>query len=511
MHGRVVFTAVLALCCAYGQPSSRPGARHAWLIGNGTYEKLGRIGAPAANVAVLEAGLKGANFRIVTTRDAKLENLIKVRDEFLAPVKPGDVVLIYYSGFAIQARRENHLLPVDYDPATQLDEVAYKAPSLSNLRDVLDEKKPFVKIFLIDAPWEVPTAVAITGRGLDVPDIGGSAEIAIALSGQPGQTVPVPATAGPTLFTEKLTELIRQPGVPLEDVLLNVQRIARTQTQRPFAMQGFTVTFYFRDPVVTDRPDVKYITKMSRRDRQEYVFVPAGTFMMGCVPADKQCEKDELPRHQVVISKGLWMARTETEILAYKRFVGADPQKERKMPKEAPAWDRRREKENHPIGGAVWEEARDYCAWLGGRLPTEAEWEYAARSGKADQIWPLDDENSRDKANFSGKKGNDLFNETAPVKSFDPNAFGLYDMAGNMWEWTADWYSPTAYQGSPERDPKGPAEGNERVVRGGSWYSDAKKHLRISIRKPLKPDSAANHVGFRCVMDDTPETRKLLE
>jgi formylglycine-generating enzyme len=511
MSARFFLLVIAALCCASAQSSSQPGARHAWLIGNSVYSRLGKITAPAENVALLEAALKGANFRIVNTRDAKLDNLIKVRDEFLAPVKPGDVVLIYYSGLAIQARRENHLLPVDYDPATQLDDVAYKAPSLSNLRDALDEKKPFVKMLLLDAPWEVPSSVAVTSRGLAVPDIGGSTEIAIALSAQPGQTVPVPAAGGPTLFTEKLAELIRQPGVPLEDVLLNLQREARSQTQRPFAMQGFTATFYFRAPVATDRPDVKYITKMSRRDRQEYVFIPAGPFMMGCVPADKFCEKDETPQHQVVISKGFWMARTETEILAYKRFVGSDPQKERKLPKEAPAWDRRREKENHPIGGAVWDEARDYCAWVGGRLPTEAEWEYAARAGSANQVWPLDSENSRDKANFSGKKGNDLFNETAPVKSFDPNAFGLFDMAGNMWEWTADWYSPTGYQGSPERDPKGPADGKEKVARGGSWYSDAKKHLRISIRKPLKPDSAANHVGFRCVMDDTPETRKLLE
>src|SRR5688572_17849278 len=113
---RVVAIAAVALCCAAQTPSSRP--RHAWLIGNSNYSALGKVGPPARNLEALEAALKGANFRIVTTRDAKLDTLIKSRDEFLGPVKPGDAILVYYSGFAIQVRRENHLMPVDYDPAT---------------------------------------------------------------------------------------------------------------------------------------------------------------------------------------------------------------------------------------------------------------------------------------------------------------------------------------------------------------------------------------------------------
>jgi formylglycine-generating enzyme required for sulfatase activity len=471
---------------------------------------LGKVAAPARNVELLEAALKGANFRIVTTRDAKLDQLVKVRDEFLAQVKPGDSVLIYYSGLAIQVRRDNYLLPVDFDPATPSGDVPYKAPSLAGLRDALDEKKPYLKIMLIDAPWEVPPSIAISSPGLAVPDIGGSTEVAIALSTQPGQTIPVSNSGAATLFTQKLADVIRQPGVPLDDVFLTLQRDARSTGQRPFAMQGFTVPFFFRDPVQkTDLASVvKYVTKQNRRDRQEYVLVPPGTFVMGCVAADKQCEKDESPQHQVTISKGFWMGVSEVDIDHYRRYVEDSP-KTRKLPGEAPMWDRKRDKfTNHPIGGATWNEASEFCSWAGGRLPTEAEWEYAARAGAKDQIWPLNDENSREKANFEGKKGNDRFEYTSPVKQFDPNAFGLFDMAGNMWEWTADWYAEGYYKETPERDPTGPTAGRERVTRGGSWFSDPRKHLRISIRKPLKPDTAANNVGFRCVLDDTPETRK---
>jgi formylglycine-generating enzyme len=502
---RAVCAAALAIVCAAAQKPS-PGARHAWLIGNSHYVALGQLGAPGRNVDALEAALKGANFRIVTTRDAKLDNLIKSRDEFLAPVKPGDSIFVYYSGFAIQARRENHLVPVDYDPATSLADVAYKAPSLTNIRDALDEKKPSLKIVVIDAPWEVPPSVAISGRGLAVPDIGDSTEVAVALSAQPGQAIAAATADAPTLFTEKLAEVIRQPGVPLEDVFLTLQRDARSEGQRPFAMQGFTVQFFFRDPVKrTDIASmVKYLTRSNRRDRQEYVLVPAGTFLMGCVPGDKECDKSETPQHQVTITNSFWMGEAEVDVTAYQRFV--DGSKDRKMPKDAPAWDSKRNKTNHPMTFVSWDDAQAFCRWAGGRLPTEAEWEYAARAGKNNQIWPLDFQASREKANFAGQAGNDRFVNTSPVKQFDPNGFGLFDMAGNVWEWTADWYSDTYYAESPERNPPGPAAGKNRVIRGGSWNSDAKKHLRISLRE--KGVNGGNIVGFRCVLEDTPEIRK---
>src|SRR5208282_4517968 len=121
----------------------------------------------------------------------------------------------------------------------------------------------------------------------------------------------------------------------------------------------------------------------------------------------------------------------------------------KKMPMDAsfagrplnPAWS----DEGMPIVDVVWEDAQAYCGWAGGRLPTEAEWEFAARAGKTGEIYPLNSENSREKANFYGRKGNDIFDQIAPVRKFDESAFHLFDMAGNVWEWVADWWSPAYY------------------------------------------------------------------
>jgi formylglycine-generating enzyme required for sulfatase activity len=244
---------------------------------------------------------------------------------------------------------------------------------------------------------------------------------------------------------------------------------------------------------------------VNSKDRQPYVYIPAGSFLMGCVPADTKCEEHEKPQHPVKLTKSLWMGETEVTVEAFKRFLEmTDPKK--KLPR-APVEHEGWRTTNLPMPAFTFDDAAAFCKWAGGRLPTEAEWEYAARAGKAGEIVPLSAENAREKANFTGKKGNDRFDYVAGVKQFDPNSFGLFDMFGNLWEMTADYYDKGYYAESPAEDPKGPSGGKERVLRGGSWDSNPAQHLRISFRNK---GNGGNIVGWRCVIEDSEENRKLL-
>jgi formylglycine-generating enzyme required for sulfatase activity len=234
-------------------------------------------------------------------------------------------------------------------------------------------------------------------------------------------------------------------------------------------------------------------------DKQEYVWIPAGSFEMGCVPGDSECDEDEQPRHSVTLSRGFWMGRTEVTVGAYERFAVAKGQPMPAAPDFNPGWQLK----DHPIVRATWEQARTYCAWAGGRLPTEAEYEYTGRGGVEGARYPWGDTASHRYANYEGVEGPDEWQNTAPGGRFPPSKFGVYDLSGNVWEWTADWYREWYYAKSPEMDPQGPEHGVERVLRGGSWFN-APRVLRISDRFKYVVRAEDNSLGFRCVCETLP-------
>jgi serine/threonine-protein kinase len=225
--------------------------------------------------------------------------------------------------------------------------------------------------------------------------------------------------------------------------------------------------------------------KVSPKDGLKYVWIPAGTFMMGCSPGDKECFDFEKPSHQVTIAKGFWIGQTVVTVGAYKRFVAATG---RQMP-DAPTFNSGWVNDHMPIVNVSWDEATAYCGWMGGRLPTEAEWEYAARGGSTEARYGNPDEIAWYDQNSGG--------QTHEVAQKRANAFGLYDVLGNVWEWVNDWYDENYYQNSPSQDPSGPATGQARVLRGGSWAVDL-GFVRASFRVGYYPASRGNGIGFRC-------------
>jgi len=221
------------------------------------------------------------------------------------------------------------------------------------------------------------------------------------------------------------------------------------------------------------------------------VRVPAGEFLMGSDTwKDPNAEGDELPQHRLRLGE-YWIGKYPVTNAQYKVFVDATghPPPGHWEGGKIPAG-----KENHPVVNVSWHDAAAFCAWAGLRLPTEAEWEKAAR-GADGRIYPWGDKWDARKANTSeGGRGG-----TTPVGAYPAGAspYGALDMAGNVWEWVADWYGEGYYSQSPRENPLGPASGTYRVVRGGSWVLDL-RDVRAAYRYRNHPDARLDNFGFRC-------------
>jgi formylglycine-generating enzyme required for sulfatase activity len=218
-------------------------------------------------------------------------------------------------------------------------------------------------------------------------------------------------------------------------------------------------------------------------DEQKYVWIAPGTFTMGCSPGDNECEDNEKPAHPVTIETGFWLGQTEVTIAAYQRFALRHALK-------PPSGEG-----TLPFTGLTWAQAKQYCSAIGGRLPTEAEWEFAARAGSSQAYYGMVPkiawyaENSGDAPHAVGSK--------------QPNAWGLYDMLGNVREWVLDRYYKKYYLDSPATganvdQPLAPNA--TAVARGGFWGSDA-SNLRLSYRSEQENDSTDGSIGFRCAID----------
>lgn len=222
----------------------------------------------------------------------------------------------------------------------------------------------------------------------------------------------------------------------------------------------------------------------------EMVLIPGGEFLMG-----KDDEGDCSPAHKVYVDS-FYIDKYEVTNAQYYQFC---KETERKLPEfwgiaefhSGPDFP------DYPVIGITWRDAEAYAEWAGKRLPTEAEWEYAARGGLVGMNYPNGDEVDSTQANYSVKG---IMRGTVPVDSYSPNGYGLYNMSGNVWEWVSDYYDGEYYKESPSKNPQGPEDGKFRVIRGGGWHSGPYCN-RVYYRKALPSNWVDFAVGFRCVRD----------
>jgi len=217
----------------------------------------------------------------------------------------------------------------------------------------------------------------------------------------------------------------------------------------------------------------------------EMVLIPSGEFMMG----GNEWSENEKPAHRVYLD-GFYIDKFEVTNAQFAKFL-----KETDYQSQG-NWQKHNNpgKESHPVVNVSWYDAMAYLTWAKKRFPTEAEWEKAARGGLMVKRYPWGDDIDLTKANYANygeKKGG-----TTAVGTYAANGYGLFDMAGNVWEWVADFYQETSYQESPYQNPKGPSRGSARVMRGGAWdvgfYA-----LRCASRNWNPPDFWDDCIGFR--------------
>jgi len=231
-------------------------------------------------------------------------------------------------------------------------------------------------------------------------------------------------------------------------------------------------------------------TSYSQVSETDMVLIPAGEFIMG---KNSQTPTDWQPEHKVQIN-AFYMDKYEVTNKKYYEFCRAT---NTPLPEfwDSPLFKCSLEYPDHPVVGVNFTDAVRFASWAGKRLPTEAEWEYAARGGLPGSSYPWGDQIDSTLANY-GKR----YKSTLKVGSFKPNGYGLYDMSGNVWEWNSDNYGDDYYSDSPSQNPVGPIRGRFKAIRGGSWHSGA-MCVQTYYRNGLPANWIDFAVGFRCVKD----------
>jgi len=501
------------------QNSTQPH-RLALVIGNSAYQGNNYIKQPVNDAKDLAKVLCQLDFEVILKTNLTKKRMNTVVNDFANRLdKHKGIGLFYFSGHGLQENEENYLMAID---AKQW----YRETKVSDILDKLTKTGNQSNIVILDACRETPNRTKYGWFdnkkliGLTIPPAVPSTLIAYAA--KPGKRalncVMWDCSDRNSPYVKHLMEWIQKPKLSINEVLRKVRVAVKEETngrQSPGYYDELDDAFYFKVEVQQPKPDRdQFIDGKIFRDPlqdgslgPEMVWIPAGSFQMGDIQIEGY--NDEKPVHSVSINR-FAMGKYEVTFAEYDKFAQAT---NRKKPDDS-GWARG----NNPVIMVSWKDATAYAAWLSQetgksyRLPTEAEWEYAARAGTiTSRYWGNNPDEAcryanlydntlkkQKKFNWTHHNCNDGYAKTAPVGRFKPNAFGLFDMLGNVGEWVADkWHDN--YNDAPT---DGSVWNDEiiryQVLRGGSWYNNPHSS-RAAFRDGVAPDAQGDYIGFRVV------------
>lgn len=547
-------------CGSTARSAGRP-KRLALVIGNNDYVNLSKekqLKKAVNDSRAVAETLGSLGYTVTRAENVFRDRFDRLWQSFLNDIEPGDIVALYFSGHGVELDGANHLLPSDAPPRESGEFVLRRAASnLNQLMAEVRRRTPGVALFVVDAcrnnPFADPGTKSLGGRDLGLAPVEPPEGTFVMYSAGIGETsldrLSEHDLEPTSVYTRKLLPLLATPGLTLPEVGQQVRVAVRdlARTRQPYPHRQ-TPAYY--DQLIGDfcpagcdakEPAPKPICNGARttvagvetclavgesfRDCPacpEMVVIPAGTFMMG---SDKTTDPDhdatEAPRHEVRIAKAFSVGKfevTHDEWNACLKDGGCQPL----------VSDRTTPTGNRPETHVTWNDAMNYVDWLSRktgkayRLLTEAEWEYAARAGTAGRFaFPLASydlvrdgkspeyaqlcahANGADRTATAARARNETCDDgfgdrTAPVGAFKPNAFGLHDMIGNVWEWVEDcWHD--SHAGAPaDGAARTEAACGKRVLRGGSWLTGP-IGLRSAMRAGLRPDYRDDDAGLRIV------------
>jgi formylglycine-generating enzyme required for sulfatase activity len=464
--------------------------RLALVIGNSAYRDDGILSNPVNDAKDLAKVLRRLGFEVIHRQNLNHRKMVTVIKQFGKKLRRNKGVgLFYFSGHGAQHHGENYLIPIGAPNALNSVDLLYSTVAAGYVLDTMKAAKNEINLIFLDACRSRPKKHWFKGEKmvsglapmLTVPDS------LISYAASPGGVAKV-GKGRNSPYVKHLMKLIQEPYLSINEVLTKVRRAVIKDTENvqfPGFYNALNDDFYFAK-VFRDR-------LQDGSKGPEMVWIPAGTFRMGDIQGGG--ESDEKPVHSVSVNR-FAMGRYEVTFAEYDKFAQATG---RENPSDN-GWGRG----NRPVINVSWHDATAYTEWLSQqtgeqyRLPTEAEWEYAARAGTETKYWWGNDI-GKNRAAYNGcgtKWGWDAKKMTAPIGSFQPNPFGLYDTVGNVWEWTCSEYEDK-YKGKEKQClSKNHANNNFLVLRGGSWLSGP-GDMRSAGRYGWRPAGRARGGGFR--------------